>query len=525
MSNCNPNEHALGDSTVYQQGYPYRRILLIFIVALAVRLAAWNLIDSLYRDSVNFIVHAAQFSTESLRDKIQEPMHPLILKGIHRVLFPREADSKALNQSSWEFSVFVDGLLFTLICLWLLFAIGRHLHSPEAGLWAAFFLAIMPYGVEYSINGLSEFPFLALLLLSMYLVLKSQVQYGGWMFLAGLCSGLIVLTRKEGIVLIPVILLYLFFRRKTQEARPLRSAVFFAVAIVGVVVTYYLIGGRLYWIDRYLEVLWKITNRRFGLQAMGDEHYVLGLHWIENYHDYLTRPLGGWFKLSGFFPAILFVIYLVKRRSLKINPGAGLLVGYAGAHVLMTLSHNLITKCFVTRYLFPVCIVLLPLAGIMLTEILIHINLKYGKPATHRKAGLITGFIFLAVLTGETIQNGYSSRHPEILAAARWLGQNVEENTLVFTSDDRVGFYSGRPWQNVILYKLSSEIQALPSTNHVTYLAISHKSDKKAYAQARLNELKKHRNIRADLVEVFADRKNDVAIYRLWQTSTEAVSS
>jgi hypothetical protein len=491
-------------------------LLLIMLLALTIRLIGWNLIDSLYRDTVNFIVLAEKFSAESFSDTVQEPLHPLILRGIHTILFPRDVSGPIINQPAWELTVFALGIFFTLICIWLLYAIGRHLHSPAAGLWAAFFLAIMPYGVEYSVNGLSELPFLALILLSIYLVMKSGMKNGWLILLAGLSAALIVLTRKEGFILIPIILLYLLCRRQIGFPRKLKLSALFLAGAAAVFLAYYLIGGRFYWIEQYIEVLRKLTNRRFGTQAcMGDPNYILALHWIDKKYEYLTMPIAGWFKLSGFVPAILFLVYLVKRRSLKVSPGVGLLIAFAIFHTLMVLAQNIVTKAFVTRYLFPACVVLFPIAGLMLAEIIIKINLKYGKPAEHRRAGLITAFILLAALTTETIQNCYTSRHPEILAAARWLDQNTHEDVFLFASDDRVGLYCHRPWENAKLHYLASEIQTLPDAKDGVYLAIDHKKHEKGYVQSRLNLLRDQNDILAEPVRDFARKNNVITIYRL----------
>jgi hypothetical protein len=497
--------------------YNLYMLLVIMVLAMGLRLMQWHLIDSLYRDSVNFIIHAERFSTESLQHLIQEPVHPMLLRGIHAVLFPAEVPAKAIDVASWELTVFVNGIFFTLICLWLLFAIGRYLHSPEAGLWAAFFLAILPYGVEYSINGLSELPFVAMLLACVYLVMKSGETNGKWQVLtAGILAGILILARKEGFILIPIVMIYLLCRRDLKILDRVKLTMFFLFGAGGMLGIYYLVGGQFYWFSEYVKTLRKLANRNFSKQAcMEGEQLILALHWIGKKYEFAIMPVTGWFKLSGFIPAILVLTYLFKRHRIKVNAGVGLLFLYALVHFTMVCAQTILTKYFVTRYLFPVCIILFPVAGVMMAEILGRIHLKFKESGRYSHIGLIIAIIMTAVFAGEIFQNGMTGRHSEVLSASLWLKANTPQKAIIFVTDDRVGFYSQRHWRNVVTHRLAGEILALPKFQDVTYLAISYKEREKGYVQLNLNHLQQRRNIQADVVQTFSDKKNKVTIYEL----------
>jgi hypothetical protein len=507
-------QNSLSHSQIFNS--PRIVLLLIMLLAMTVRLVSWHLTDSLYRDTVNFIVHAEKFSTESLRDTVQEPLHPLIIRAVHEILFPRDSSGPVLNQPAWELTIFAVGMLFSLVALWLLYAIGRYLHSPAAGLWAAFFLAIIPYGTAYSIHGLSELPFLAMLLLSLFLVMKS-LKNSIWLILpAGISAAMMVLCRKEGLILIPLVLLYLLCMREITFNRKTRLAELFLLGAGILFIAYLLLGGRFYWASDYIAILKKLIHRRFNMQAcLGDSHYILALHWFRRKYDFLTMPLAGWFKLSGFVPAILFLIYLFKRRSLKMNPGAGLLILFAALHLLMVISQNIVMNFFVTRYLFPVCIVLFPIAGAMLAEILIKINAKCWKPAEHLRASHIFAFIFAAILVAETIQNCYTDRHPEILAAARSLREKTPSNAFVFTTDHRIPFYGNRAFKNIKFYPLTKQIPDSVFSNDPVFLVLDYKFPRQKEVQLQLNQMKTNRNILAEPVQNFTRKNGVIQIYRL----------
>jgi hypothetical protein len=491
---------------------------MIMILAMGLRLMQWSLIDSLYRDSVNFTVLAERFSANSLRDTIQEPIHPLVLRGIHDLLCLGQTQSPASNIFFWELTAFVDGLFFTVICLWLLYAIGKHLHSPAAGLWAAFFLAIMPYGTEYSIQGLSELPFTAMLLASVYLVMKSVGANKSWWLIpaAGAFAALMMLTRKEGFVLIPIIVLYLMFSRQIGFAQRLKLTLLFLSGVAGALGGYYLIGGRFYWFSDYAHTLKKLANRNFFEQACIDGGLsILALHRIDKTYEYLTMPIAGWFKISGIVPAILFLIYLGKRGTLKINAGTGLLITYAGVHLVMVCVQTVLAKFFVTRYMFPICVILFPIAGVMMTQLLAAVNLRYGKPANHRRISLIVAAIMGVLLTAETIQNGYSSRRTEIRSAGRWIEENTPGNTRIFTTDDRVGFYCCRPWEKFNIPGVPNDKQIREIIQGNVFITICHKMDERNSVQSAVKEFEHSQNIQARPVKVFTDKKNEVTIYRL----------
>jgi hypothetical protein len=109
-------------------------------------------------------------------------------------------------------------------------------------------------------------------------------------------------------------------------------------------------------------------------------------------------------------------------------------------------------KYFVTRYLFPVCVVLFPIAGLMLAEILVKINAKCGKPAGHRQAGLIFAVIFTVLLVAETFQNSYTGRHPEILDAARCLREHTLPMPLSSQRIIEFPFMENRAFKNIKFY-------------------------------------------------------------------------
>jgi hypothetical protein len=134
----------------------------------------------------------------------------------------------------------VSVLYFTMfiICVYL---IGKHLFGPEAGILAAFFSSFFPGIFGLSRMFLMAFPSEALLVLTIYLMLKSDYfNQRGYALLFGLAVGLGMLTKKYfSISLLGIAVAYLalgrkdFTNYKKKSFLNLGIAFFTAAAVAG----------------------------------------------------------------------------------------------------------------------------------------------------------------------------------------------------------------------------------------------------------------------------------------------------
>ncbi len=490
----------------------WRWLILIFLLAILIRLIGWNMMDFVYRDTVNFIVHAAGFSIDSLRDPLQEPIHPLLIAAIHRIFFPHAAEIGPLNSSSWELSAFLNGMIFTILILWLLYEIGRFVHSPAAGLAAAFFFAVQPYGIKYGINGLSEIPYLAFILLSLYLAMRLDMQKRWPVLLTGLCVGVVFFIRKEGIILLPVISLYLLGQTQIKLSRRIQLITALLTGTILTILLYLALGGKFAWLDFYFDLYWRKIRQQVASQGITTSPFILANMWLTKSIEYFVLPFD-WIRLTGFIPGILFFVFLLRFRRIQINRGWSLLVLYLVFHFSMAFAIVWITKLIVARYLFPAGVVIFPLAAIPAVEILARLNHRY--PGANNQFPLYCALVISIIMSVETFKSCYNGRRGEILAATRWIAAHTPPDAILLTTDDRIGFYSSRPWNTILQSYKTERVKLLRRLGPDRfYIAFRFEKHNDQYIDPWLKQLKNDQNIQAQLLQQFKAR-DGVYLYKL----------
>jgi len=491
----------------------------VMTLATVIRLIDASLVDVLYRDTIGFITHAHQFSAESLYSSRQEPLHPFLLRCIHDAITPSGCASPVPRVAPWTVAVWLNGTLFSLAAMMLLYHLGRHLHSSLAGVIAAGFLIAMPYATAYSVHGLSEWPHIVAVLGSIVLILHGlSHQRRIAIVCAGVCAMLAVLTRKEGVVLIGIVSVYLLGRRDEKLSDRLRQLAWFLAGTIGAALVYYAIGGRFHWLSDYLDILRKFWNRRFAehaAQTVGGTH-LLALQWLQHRYEYLLEPLSGLIKLSGFLPAILFFLYLLLWQKMRLPRGVALLTLYILAHVAMICTQTFVSKFFVTRYMFPACVVMLPIAGAVLCRGLQWTNTwPDRRRLAARRAFAVVLTVFLVAMIAETLQNAWADRCPQIRNASRWLNQNSAADETVFVGDARLGFYAERPAHSMIAAEVIQCGRRLVAAKKSGVVAMDHRAHRREAFAEMLDTLPSKAHAHAEMYDVFSHKKNAVTVFRI----------
>jgi hypothetical protein len=122
--------------------------------------------------------------------------------------------------------LFLSGKLISLfssiITIFLFYLIGKELHNKEAGLFAAFAYAVYPYTLflTMSVTVQSEAMFLCLFFLSIYLFIV-MVRRDNFLIytLFGISSAIAYLTRPEGVYLLLLPCLHLFYGGPIKKER------------------------------------------------------------------------------------------------------------------------------------------------------------------------------------------------------------------------------------------------------------------------------------------------------------------
>ena len=415
----------------------------VVVLAAGVRLVYWLTSPSVLRDTVGFIARAAEFTDRTfLQHPVQEPLHPVLIRLAHRLLFPRAFDLGPPDPFAWELAAFTVGMVTSLACLALLYGLGRRLHSPAAGLWAAFFFAVQPYAVIYSVNGLSETTFLAFVLLAVLLTLAADDNRNRWLLAAGAAAMLALLVRKEGIVLLAAIAIYLLLAKPIRPRRRLGQTAAFLAGAGALAALYWLIGGRFLWFGEYLQCFdFRYTIDRFFGPAEGQPNAQASL-WISSRYQFFIPLILAWFKQSGFLPVALFLVFALQRRRFPLRPGAILFAIVIVLHLTMVMVQIFGTHRVVSRYMFPPAVMTFPVAGAVLACWLQSLADRTGRPA--RRFHLSLALILIALLVPEALQRGFSGHRDEIHRTGQWLARNTRADDYLFVEDCRINFYGGR---------------------------------------------------------------------------------
>jgi 4-amino-4-deoxy-L-arabinose transferase-like glycosyltransferase len=127
--------------------------------------------------------------------------HPLLFQYILAVLF---------NFGVSDFAARVVAVLVGLLTVFLVYRVGVTLYGRTAGLWAALFIAVMPYHVVVTRQVLLDGPMTLFATATLYTLARFGASHRpGWLYASGAMMGLTFLAKETGIVLIGAVYVFL----------------------------------------------------------------------------------------------------------------------------------------------------------------------------------------------------------------------------------------------------------------------------------------------------------------------------
>jgi 4-amino-4-deoxy-L-arabinose transferase-like glycosyltransferase len=197
----------------------------------------------------------------------RHPLYPMLIAGLLPLI-----DNPFLAAQWISF-------IGNLLCIGLIFSIGRKVHSPLAGLLAACMMAVSWPQIKYAVNVYAESLFELIVLCIIYvLCLIKEDRERRWLYLCiGALIGAAYLCRQNGIFLFVAVIGYAFFTDKRAIAW--LSAGFFSVALWWMIRNYIVFGNPFYnhfnyflWIDHYKELWYTIAAQPPSLNAYIQTH-------------------------------------------------------------------------------------------------------------------------------------------------------------------------------------------------------------------------------------------------------------
>jgi hypothetical protein len=206
-----PGPVPVGPTRPAQRVGDVRLILLLLILAGALRTWVLCRTEVISRDGIIFIDYALQFEhqpwNEVLRHNHQHPGYPLSVLGMSLPVrqWCGRTDPGAMQLSA-QLAAAVPGVLLVIP----MFFLGKQLFGRRAGFWGALLFQCLPVSGHILSDALSEPLFLLLMTTALCLAIRGlRLQSTRPLILCGACGGLAYITRPEGAVLIMTVALFL----------------------------------------------------------------------------------------------------------------------------------------------------------------------------------------------------------------------------------------------------------------------------------------------------------------------------
>ena len=208
--------------------------------------------------------------------------------------------------------------VFDLFNIVIVYFIGKKLFNKEAGLVAAFFIALNPLHLELSHEYKVDTALTFFVLLSFYFSLKIRDDNKiRWYILGGICSGLAIATKYDFIALLPPVMAgWLYYRKTAVNLRPR----YFLLIIITFVSFFIAAPFTLIDIHNFIKsVLYEFIHQQSNLPYPDWIHTRFLYQFIFEFPFHIMLPIAyvlsliGIYRIvrAGFKDSVLFLSYPV----------------------------------------------------------------------------------------------------------------------------------------------------------------------------------------------------------------------
>ncbi len=256
--------------------------------------------------------------------------HPLLFQSMLSLVYRIEFSDLAGR---------ILSVLFGLATILVVYKIGQLLYGRLPGALAALLLALMPYHVIVTRQVLLDGPMTFFATLTLYMLARyGRFRQPGWLYAAGACMGLTVLTKETSIVLLGGIFVFLALAPEVHtRIRDLLLSVFFMLLVFAPYPISIILAGNSSTGHNYL--VWQLFRRpnhpwTFYFEVVPPAVGILvlvvavvGLYMLRREHYWREKLLVAWIVV----PLVFFEIWPVKgfQYLLPIAPALALLAGRA----------------------------------------------------------------------------------------------------------------------------------------------------------------------------------------------------
>jgi hypothetical protein len=258
--------------------------------------------------------------------------HPLLIQSIL---------SLTMRSSASDVGGRLVAVTFGVGTVWIVYAIGREMYSARAGLYAALFLAVMPYHVIVTRQVLLDGPMT--LFAAASLLFAARFASSGrpsWLYGLGAALGLTILSKETAVVLLASV--YAFLAVSPELRLRVRDLLLATGAMAAVISAYpisLLLAGGVGTNRSQQYLIWQLSRRpnhewdfypTAVAPAIGIPLLLLALAALIYFHrnrDHRRVLLGAWIAV----PLVFFQLWPVKgfHYLLATAPPIAVLAGYA----------------------------------------------------------------------------------------------------------------------------------------------------------------------------------------------------
>jgi hypothetical protein len=240
-------------------------LLLGLLVALVLPLRCWLLFNTevTARDGIGYIRYALTFERKAWHEVWKEQdQHPGYPVAVWAMSVPLREWTGRTDAEVMRLSAQLVSMLAALLLLYPMYHAGRLLFGRAVAFWGSLLFQCWPVSGQHLSDGISETLFLLLVVSALLQAVRAvEGQSVPRFVLCGLFCGLAYLTRPEGALLIPVVLLVLLARQFSPLWRCSRKRLVASGA--SLVLAACAAGGV------YVYATGRITNKLSALEVIG----------------------------------------------------------------------------------------------------------------------------------------------------------------------------------------------------------------------------------------------------------------
>jgi 4-amino-4-deoxy-L-arabinose transferase-like glycosyltransferase len=433
-------------------------IAIIVLVSLAIGIYLLLSTVTIAWDSVIFIdfaKHITQTPIESMQVNYQHPGYPFLIRCAQPIFAAFGFD----DLWSWHYAAQTTALICRVLCLLVVYLIGRKIVGARASFWAVLILLFLHDSAQTGSNGLSEWPCLLFMSLSYLAVYKAMLEKKSyWLIPAAALAGIAYLIRPEGIqVFLCAVAAYIIYMLKPRYFGIAPAKI--AISLILAILVFGLVAGP------YMKLKNSVFPKK-SLQIKLSSIPVLqptAAMSVSRGAQISTALVGAGFVLfKRLFEAMIFfapfwaigIFAMLKKRSWRDpDKQLSILVITINIAVLLTLyadygyidRRHLLPLITLTCFYIPYGIytIIRSFAGFKLFP-------ESLDPHPRVRDSVLSFAFAAAVFVGVAVELPRTLKQPGanwavIRDISAWISANTPPNSAVMCWDTRIAFYSHRP--------------------------------------------------------------------------------